>query len=240
MRKIKYAVVLAISVFSVNATASDKYIPALLNFSVLYDFIPVKGKVKELRTHILNDDDGVGYDINISLSPAGCIESFERRGRYPDGEISLSRNGNTLSGTVKGRPLSYTFDEKCNIVSAAGDSGVTDYTTSAEGLMVSATLNGNPLSVHKYNESGRVVRSEYYLHGKVAAFTDISYPIEKERPADAESESTLASGATSSDWNSCTYDQKMVPARCISNARITQNGVRETVIKVADTKVDFY
>lgn len=240
MKPIKYAVLVAAGIFSLSTAASAKYIPSLSNFSVLYDFNPVEGKVKELRTHILNDDDGVGYDIKISLSPDGCIESFERRGRYPGGEISLSREGNTLSGTVKGRPLSYRFDKKCNIVSATDGSGVTHYTLNAEGQMVSATLNGNPLSARKYNENGRLVRSEYYLDGKVVSFTDISYPLEKERPVDAEIESTFATGGTSSAWNSCTYDPKMIPTRCISNARIIENGVRETVITVADTKVDFY
>lgn len=240
MKPIKYAVLLAAGIFSLSAAASEKYAPSLLNFSVLYDFTPVRGKVKELKTHFLKDDDGIGYDIIISLSPAGCIESFERRGRYPEGEISLTRKGNTLSGTVNGRPLSYKFDEKCNIVSATDDAGVTQFATNTEGQMVSATLNGNLISAHKYSESGNLIYSEYYSSGKVVSSSDISYPVESERPYNSEIESKLASGGTFSVWNSCVYDEKMNPTRCISNGTRVENGVRENVISVADTQVAFY
>ena len=240
MKSINYAVLAAAGLFSISAAANVIYIPSLANFSVLYNFVPIEGKVKTLKSHFLFDPNNGGYDVNISLSPAGCIESFAISGYYPAGEIALSRKGNTLSGTANGRPLSYEFDKKCNLISATDDRGVTHYTLNTEGLVVSATLKGEPLSTHKYKENGRLIRSEYYQHGKVVKSTDISHPVENERPSDSESQSTLANGQTSAGWIACVYDEKMFPWRCSGDDLTIENGVRKHDGFIADTQVEYY
>lgn len=115
MALIKHAFALTAGLLALNAQAAVSYIPALYNFSVMYDFNPVRGPVKTLTASVKSDAEN--YTIKVALSPEGCIDEFTRSDVNQYGNAALTRQGNTLAGTLNNSPVKYVFDEQCNIVS---------------------------------------------------------------------------------------------------------------------------
>lgn len=58
------------------AFQKQQYNPVVFNMAQLYDFNPVKGNVKEIRSVVYNKDKSINYESLLKIGRDGCIDSF--------------------------------------------------------------------------------------------------------------------------------------------------------------------
>ncbi|WNN49885.1 YnfC family lipoprotein [Siccibacter colletis] len=240
MKNLNFILAITLGSMSPFALASENYIPSLYNFSVMYDFNPIKGKVKELNTHIINKVKDLDYNMKIKLSSDGCIESFERTGKYEFGDIHLVRNGRVLTDTSNNDPINFNLDEHCNIIARTDKYGRSEYKLNEDGYIIESTLNGQPFSAHKFNDNGSLVFGEYFMYGGTISSYEISYSDETSRPFDAEVKSKQLDGGDYYAKSSCEYEDRHIPVRCTSLVKETKDGVVKESENIAYTDVMFY
>lgn len=74
MALIKHAFALTAGLLALNAQAAASYIPALYNFSVMYDFNPVRGPVKTLTATVKSETEN--YTIKVALPLKAVLMSL--------------------------------------------------------------------------------------------------------------------------------------------------------------------
>ncbi|ELY4518625.1 YnfC family lipoprotein [Cronobacter muytjensii] len=239
MALIKSALALTAGFLAFNAPAAESYIPALYNFSVMYDFNPVRGPVKTLSADVHSETDN--YTVKVALSPQGCIETFSRTDSNEYGNAVLARQGNTLAGSLNNSPVKYVFDEKCNIVSMTDNYGMKTFQTNSAGLIERTMANGQPLSVYHYTDSGSFAGSQYFLNGKVASYSEVAYRDEKNKPLDFSMTTVFGEEYTLVGDGACIYDARKVPVECtITTKKIHNNNVVEEQHYSAKMAVTYY
>lgn len=240
MKAVNLLLALAVGSMATGAVAAEKYIPSLYNFSVMYDFNPVKGKVKELTTHIISKDQGYDYKINVSLTPDGCIQSLTRTGKYAYGEAHLTKQGQQLTGTANNSPVAYALDEHCNLTGMSDKYGKTTYRTNKAGFIVETTLNDRRFSSHTYNDNGSLVRAEFYMYDGTVLPTEVTYKDEVMKPFDAEIKTLSPVGGSYYARNVCQYDKNQVPVKCSAFITETKDGVAKEREDISSTEVVYY
>lgn len=239
MALIKHAFALTAGLLAFNAQAATSYIPALYNFSVMYDFNPVRGPVKTLTATVKSEAEN--YTIKVALSPEGCIDEFTRSDVNQYGNAALTRQGNTLAGTLNNSPVKYVFDEQCNIVSMTDQYGTKTFQTNRAGLIEQTTANGQKLSVYRYTDGDSFAGSQYYLNDKVISYSDVTYSDVKNKPLDFKMTTTFGEEYTLNGDSACVYDARKVPVECtIVTKKIHNNQVVEEAHYSARMAVIYY
>ncbi|SPY77812.1 YnfC family lipoprotein [Providencia rustigianii] len=62
--------------FRAIAFQEKEYNPVVFNMAQLYDFNPVRGNIKELKTVVYNEDKSINYQSFLKIGRDGCVDSF--------------------------------------------------------------------------------------------------------------------------------------------------------------------
>lgn len=222
MALIKKVLALMTSLLACHALAAEKYIPSLYNFSVMYDFNPVRGHVKTLTTTVRSETEN--FNITLTLSPQGCIEQFERSGDRAYGNIVLKRQGNNLTGAFDNSPVSYVFDNQCNLVSMTDKYGVKTFKLNNAGLIEQTMANGEKLSAYRYIADDSFAGSQYYLNGKVATYSDVTYSDLNNKPLDFKMKTVFGGEYTVYGESTCLYGDRKIPQECTATTKKFRDG----------------
>ncbi|EKM0533117.1 YnfC family lipoprotein [Cronobacter turicensis] len=239
MALIKNVLALTTGLLACNALAAEKYIPSLYNFSVMYDFNPVRGHVKTLTTTVRSETEN--FSITLTLSPQGCIEQFERSGDGAYGNISLKRQGNNLTGTFDNSPVSYVFDNQCNLVSMTDKYGLKTFKLNNAGLIEQTMANGEKFSAYRYIAGDSFAGSEYYLNDKVATYSDVTYSDINNKPLDFKMKTVFGQEYTVYGESTCLYDDRKVPRECTAiTKKVRDDKVAQENHYFSKTAVSWY
>jgi len=209
-----YLLAVALGLAATAASAQQAYNPVLLNLSTLMDFNPVVGHVKSLNTSAVNDKGEAVYQLSMTLSADGCVQTLNSTDNVNRMQTVLVKEGNALKGTQNGNPLSFTLDSKCNLLSRDDSAGHLDFVTNAQGQLKSVMLGEQKIVDHFYDADGNLIKAEFYASGMVASSNSVTYPDSVNKPVDYTLVNQSAYQPGFRATNACQYDKRHVPTLC--------------------------
>ncbi|MCG9534231.1 YnfC family lipoprotein [Providencia huaxiensis] len=244
--------IMCLSVVSIPVEAlsheKQSYQPNVFNLAQMYDFNPVKGNVKELKSTMYNDDGTIFYESILEMDSNGCVDSFtlkKNKDRYlssSDIFLSLTLSNGKLLGKDNSGPVEIQFDENCLVTSLRDSSGVINNIHNENGYLKNRTNGetGDTLSEYFYNKNGLINNVKYYVSGMVFSESIVNYLDETSKPFDFYMENK-SSNKTSAIVNSeCSYDENGNPSDCDINITISPDNNPIKIHKKATTEVRYY
>jgi hypothetical protein len=215
MKVVPISLTLVFFIFSGATHASNAYNPVTFNLSTLFDFNPVKGPIKELKTIMKNRNGDEVYNLNMLVSEDGCVQSVEIKDSSQGFVLSLKKEASELKGIMNDKPLAYMLDSKCNVTSSTGAFGDLGFKNDSNGLIKDILSANGKISSHFYDENRNLIKTEFYVSGKVASSNSITYPDANKMPLDYTlvNENAYSGGYSAS--SKCQYDDRKVPVKCI-------------------------
>lgn len=214
MKAKNISLILSLLLCSGTVYAADKYNPVIYNLSTLYDFNPVKGHVKELKTVMKNSEGAETYRLDMHLQNNGCLQSLEVEDKTQGFNLSLKGNGKELKGLKNDKPITFDLDDKCNLVSSKSGRENIEYQKDSNGFLKNIIFNGSKMATQFYDENLSLVKAEFYMSGNVASTNVLTYPDANHKPLDYKlvNSSPYASGYTA--ISKCQYNELQVPVKC--------------------------
>jgi hypothetical protein len=226
--------------FAVSSNAK-MYNPVLFNLSLLYDFNPVKGNVKELNTTVYNNDKSIDYEVNLKFDPVGCVESFRYRKPKSESFIVLDKKYNELKGKDKFGDVSIKLNDKCYFMSKKDSTGVVLYKYDGDGYIkdVISEYTGKVISEHTYTSSGLLDNVKFFIDKQVISESLIKYTDPK-KSLDYEITQKMYGETVAVVKTKCDYNDSGVAYDCkITNSLGTQDKPKIEYQQVI-TKATFY
>lgn len=212
--KYLFSVLILIPFFAIPSNMQI-YNPALFNLSVLYDFDPVKGNVKELHTTVYNNDKSIVYEVNIKLDSDGCIESFRSRKPKDEVFIILDKQSNELKGKDKYGEVSIKLDDNCSFLSKKDSTGVVLYEYNANGYIkdMISEYTGKVIGEYTYKKNGLLENVKFFINKDIITESSIMYADPK-KPLDSEMIYKMYGEIVATVKTKCQYNNRDVAYSC--------------------------
>lgn len=194
----------------------------------LYDFNPVKGNVKEIRSVVYNKDKSINYESLLKIGRDGCIDSFalnQKKDEYLSGVhnyLFVERVKNKLVGRDNNGKLIYRYNK--------------------EGIIIGSVLadNKTKFSENNYNEFKLPTTIKYYKDNKVISETIITYGKDITKPFDLLMKIRVLGQTILQVDSKCDYNSQNIAHKCHFELTINENGQDIKLIKDSTTEVSFY
>ncbi|WP_368919495.1 YnfC family lipoprotein [Providencia vermicola] len=234
--------------FESSAFDKQEYNPVVFNMAELYDFNPVKGNVKEIKSTGYNEDKTINYESKLKIGRDGCVESFslnQKKDEYLSGlhnYLFVERVKNKLIGMDANGPVEMTIGNNCEIISRKDTNGELIYQYNKDGFITGSILadTKEKFGENIYNEFKLPIAIKYYKGDDVISETRITYGKDMSKAFDHLME-IRALGQTILQVDSkCHYDHQNIPSQCNFVLTLDSNGKKIHLKKNSTTKVTFY
>lgn len=234
--------------FQAIASSEQKYSPVVFNMAHMYDFNPVKGKVKEINSVIYNEDGSINYASNLKIAKDGCIESFSlmrTKDEYINSEhneLSVKRNKNKLIGHDSNGLVEMEIGKNCLILSKKDSDGKLLYQYDKNGFINSSWIAKpkTKLSEFHYDKNQRLYAISYYNDNKLFSETAVEYDSDPAKPYDLVLEVKVLNQSALIADSQCEYNQQGVISTCQFVLTLTLDGKQVTLKKHSTTDASFY
>lgn len=155
----------------------------------------------------------INYDNRLSVDRNGCVTSLDIRDSAQKMVLQLRREGNALTGTQNGKPLSLRLDEKCLVKQRKDELGEVKYAYWPDGLLKDIFFmpGGQHIAHHEYDTNGLPRQVDFYLNDKVASQTKVSYEDAERRPFDYKLVTETMRTPFLTAESHCRYDAHLSP-----------------------------
>lgn len=230
------------------AFQKQQYNPVVFNMAQLYDFNPVKGNVKEIRSVVYNKDKSINYESLLKIGRDGCIDSFalnQKKDEYLSGVhnyLFVERVKNKLVGRDNNGPVEMEVGNNCTILSRKDNNGKLIYRYNKEGIIIGSVLadNKTKFSENNYNEFKLPTTIKYYKDNKVISETIITYGKGITKPFDLLMKIRVLGQTILQVDSKCDYNSQNIAHKCHFELTINENGQDIKLIKDSTTEVSFY
>ncbi|WP_323086630.1 YnfC family lipoprotein [Providencia alcalifaciens] len=234
--------------FQAGAVPMDKYNPVVFNMAQLYDFNPVKGNVKHVKSVVYNEDGSINYESDLKIAKDGCIESFSMtrtKDEYINSvhnELSVKREKNKLIGQDSNGPVEMEVGNNCLILSKKDSDGKLTYQYNADGFINSSWVAEpkTKLSAFHYDENNRSYNVAYYNDNKLFSDISVRYTSDETKPYDLILEVKVLDQSVLAVDTQCEYNQQGVSHKCQFVLTLISDGKQITLKKRSTTDASFY
>ncbi|MBP6083814.1 MAG: YnfC family lipoprotein [Providencia sp.] len=247
-----FFIIICLSIVSISVKAfsvEDKsYHPNVFNFAQMYDFNPVKGNVKELKSTMHNDNGTIFYESILKMNSNGCVDSFslkKNKDEYLNSNdmfLSIFLNNGKLLGQDNAGPVEIQIGENCLVTSLSDSTGVINNIYNDKRYLKNRTdgETGDTLSEYFYNENGLIDNVKYYASGMMFSESIVNYRDEISKPFDFDMENKSLNKITSIVNSKCSYDKNGNPNDCDIDITISPDDNPIKIHKKATTRVTYY
>ncbi|MRT58642.1 YnfC family lipoprotein [Enterobacteriaceae bacterium RIT693] len=216
--------------------------PAIANLATMFDFNAPSGNVREMHTVIKHPSGEINYENKLVVDSSGCIASLDIRDSAQKKVLQLHREGNALIGTQNGKPLSLKLNDNCLVQKRKDELGEVKYAYWPNGLLKDIFFmpGGQRIAHHEYNASGLPQQVDFYLNGKVASQTKVSYEDAEKRPFDYKLVTETMGVAFLTAESHCRYDEKLTPVACDMTLVTGLGSTQQTQRQHVTTEVSYY
>ncbi len=234
--------------FESLAYQKQEYNPVVFNMAQLYDFNPVKGNIKEIKSVVYNEDKSINYESKLKVGRDGCIDSFklnQKKDEYLNGVhnyLFVERVKNKLIGMDTNGPVEISIGHDCKILSRKDSNGELTYQYNKEGFITGSTLADTKeiFGENKYNEFNLPTTIKYYKGNVVISETQITYGKDMNKAFDHFMD-IKALGQTILQVDSkCDYNEQNIPYKCDFILTLGSNDEKMKLRKSSITKALFY
>ncbi|MEX0423540.1 YnfC family lipoprotein [Providencia rettgeri] len=234
--------------FASLAFQEQQYNPVVFNMAQLYDFNPVKGAVKQVKTVVYNDDKTINYESMLKIGHDGCVDSFtfdQKKDEYLNGAhnyLFVKRIKNKLVGRDVSGPVEMLIGDNCQIVSKKDSNGELIYQYNQDGIITGSLLaeSKKQYSKNDYNEFKLPTTIQYFKDDTLISETVLTYGKDMSKPFDHTMD-IRALGQTILLVNSkCDYNAKNIAYKCDFILTLNSNGNEIKLLKNSTTEAVFY
>ncbi|MEQ5725400.1 MULTISPECIES: YnfC family lipoprotein [unclassified Providencia] len=234
--------------FASLAFQEQQYNPVVFNLAQLYDFNPVRGAVKQIKSVVYNEDKSINYESMLKIGHDGCVESFsfdQKKDEYLNGAhnyLFVKRVKNKLIGRDVSGPVEMVIGDNCQIMSKKDSNGELIYQYNQDGIIAGSLLadTKKQYSKNDYNEFKLPTTIKYFKDNAIISETIVTYGKDMSKPFDHMMD-IRALGQTILLVNSkCDYNAKNIAYKCDFILSLNSNGNEIKLLKNSTTEVDFY
>ncbi|WP_336981280.1 MULTISPECIES: YnfC family lipoprotein [unclassified Cedecea] len=240
---LKRAILLAIPlVFCSFAYAQTARNPVIANLATMFDFNAPAGNVREMHTVMKHPSGEVNYENRLKIDRTGCVTSLDIRDSAQKMVLQLHREGNALTGTQNGKPLTLKLDEQCLVKKRKDELGEVKYAYWPGGLLKDIFFmpGGQRIAHHEYDVNGLPRQIDFYLNDKVASQTKVSYEDAERRPFDYKLVTETMRTPFLTMESHCRYDEHLSPIACDITLVTGIGKTQQTQRQQVTTEVSYY
>ncbi|ATF92684.1 lipoprotein [Cedecea neteri] len=241
--KLKRAILLAVPLlFCSFSYAQAARNPVIANLATMFDFNAPAGNVREMYTVMKHPSGQINYENRLKVDRAGCVTSLDIRDSTQKMVLQLHREGNVLTGTQNGKPLSLKLDEKCLVKKRKDELGEVKYAYWPSGLLKDIFFmpGGQRIAHHEYDANGLPRQVDFYMSDKVASQTKVSYEDAEKRPFDYKLVTETMGVAFLTAESHCRYDEQLTPVACDMTLVTGLGNTQQTQHQHVTTDVSYY
>ncbi|WP_369311894.1 YnfC family lipoprotein [Providencia rettgeri] len=240
-------VVLSVS-FESLAFDEQQYNPVVFNMAQLYDFNPVRGNVKELKTIVYNEDKTINYESLLKMGRDGCVESFQLNQKKDEylssvhNYLSVKRIKNKLIGVDANGPVEMSIGKDCTIISRKDTNGELIYKYNKDGFITGSVLadTKEKFGENNYNEFKLPTEIKYYKGDTVISETRLTYGKDPTKAFDHIMDIRALGQTILLVDSKCDYDKRNIAYQCNFVLTLNSNGKTIKLPKNSQTDVTFY
>ncbi|EFB71423.1 YnfC family lipoprotein [Providencia rustigianii] len=234
--------------FKATAMSEQKYNPVVFNMAQMYDFNPVKGNVKEVKSTIYNEDNSINYISNLKIGRDGCIDEFslsQVKDEYINSihnELFVKRVKDKLIGEDINGPVEMEIGKDCLVLSKKDSNGKLLYEYNDDGFIKGSMIKSPNIKLNEYHydKDNRLYAITYYSENKVFSETVVEYDKDPAKPYDVLLEVKVMNQSALIADTKCEYDKRGVSYKCNFVLTLTPNGKTIKLNKRSTTEVIFY
>ncbi|BBG59142.1 YnfC family lipoprotein [Providencia rustigianii] len=234
--------------FRAIAFQEKEYNPVVFNMAQLYDFNPVRGNIKELKTVVYNEDKSINYQSFLKIGRDGCVDSFtydQKKDEYLNSvhnHLSLKKINNKLVGNDANGPVEMIVGKNCLILSRVDTNGELIYQYNDDGIIIGSQI-ANPRTQYSENHYNKFKLPDsiiYYKDNIVFSESIITYGKDINKPFDLTMEIKALGQPILFVISICEYNEKNIAHKCDFVLTINANGKNINLLKSSITEATFY